>query len=373
MARKRRTSSTQDQATPDVSNVIPPRDGPAYQGENALTEEQAIDQLLSSLPSEDVEDTGEASDDHAEAETLESDAHQDNQGTEATVSEEDELIIDEADEESTEAEGPAVYEVPWDDGTVRQLTAEEIRAGTLMRSDYDRKQAERAKAEEAAVQAKQAYEARSTALDGVLADLSRVQETGLPSPPDPALARDDPAEYIARKADYDAKMLVVEKATKEAEEARAEQLRQLREQNAQALFQAMPAWQDPTRQQTELAEIRQYGSSNGWFTAEQFDQGVTNTPHWILQVLHKARLYDRAVARRNGKGNGAAPVQKRVVKRSPTVRSQASQPQSSKTRVTEQAAWKRFLDQPSGAGAENRAVDALMATVERKGARHRRA
>ena len=371
MAKRRTRTPPTEAPAPNVTEPRPPRLGPAFQGEDALTENQAIDQLLAGLP--DDTDNSEASDEIAdEAETLEPEAEaeaEDNSGT-AAASDED-LIIDETDEETSEPEGPPVYEIPWDDGTVRQMTAEEIRAGTLMRSDYDRKQAERARAEEAAAQSKQAFEAKATALDGLLAEVQRLKETGLPTPPDPALAREDPAEYIAKKADYDAKMVVVEKAQQEAKAAQSEQLRAAQEQNARQLLQAMPAWQDVTKQQADLAEMRQYGATQGWWSGEQFDQGVGNTPHWILQAVHKARLYDRAVARRNGKSNGAAPVQKRVVKSTKTVRTQASQPQSTKGRVARQQAWDSFRKNPGGAGAEERAINALLATIDEKGPRRR--
>jgi len=349
--------------------AIPPRDGPAFAGEGALTDSQAEDQLMALLPGDEPDNSEAEGEPAVETETLEpeDDQAEDNLGTEATASDDDLIIED--DGEDTEPVGPAVYEVPWDDGSVRQMTAEEIRAGTLMRADYDRKQAERARAEEAAAQAKQSFEAKGTALDGMLAELSRLKETGLPTPPAPELARDDPAEYIARKADYDAKIAVVQQAQREADAERARQLDDAKRANAEKLLASIPEWQDVQRQQQDLAAINAMGSKAGYWTQEAFNQGISTTPHWQIELWRDAMRYREAVARQKGKQNGTT---KRVVKVQPTVRSQASQPQSARPRKAEEAAWKRFRDNPGGAGHENLAVEALLASAERKVGSRRR-
>jgi len=349
--------------------AIPPRDGPAFEGENALTDAQAEDQLMALLPGNEPDNSdAEGDQDAIETETLEADDQpQDNLGTEATADDQDLIIEDEG--EDAEAVGPAVYEVPWDDGSVRQMTAEEIRAGTLMRADYDRKQAERARAEEAAAQAKQSFEAKGTALDGMLAELSRLKDTGLPTPPTPELARDDPAEYIARKADYDAKTAVVQQAQREANEERARQLDDAKRANAEKLLTSIPEWQDVQRQQQDLAAINAMGSKAGYWTQDAFNEGISTTPYWQIELWRDAMRYREAVARQKGKGNGTT---KRVVKVQPTVRSQASQPQSARPRKAAEAAMDRFRKNPGGAGHEDLAIDALLARAESKVGSQRR-
>lgn len=329
--------------------------------------------LLAKLPS-DEGDNSEAEGEHAdETETLEAedDQAEDNLGTEATAPDDD-LNFDD-DGEETEAVGPAVYEVPWDDGTVRQMTAEEIRAGTLMRSDYDRKQAERARAEEAAAQAKQSYEAKTTAMDGLLAELSRLKETGLPTPPPLELIDQDLYEYNKRKHQYEEQIKLVEASQRQVEAERAQQLEEVKRANAEKLLANIPEWQDVQRQTQDLAELNEMGVRAGYWTQEAFNEGLSTVPHWQIELWRDGMRYRKAVARRNGKTNGAAPVTKRVTKVQPTVRSQASQPQSARPRQAEADAWKRFRDNPGGAGHENLAIEALLASAERKtGARRRR-
>ena len=253
------------------------------------------------------------------------------------------------------------------------MTAEEIRAGTLMRSDYDRKQAERARAEEAAAQAKQSYEAKATAMDGLLAELSRLKETGLPVKPTLELARENGQEYLERKIEYDAQMEVIRQAQEAAEAERAQQLADAKRANAEKLLANIPEWQDVQRQTQDLAELNEMGVRAGYWTQEAFNEGLSAVPHWQIELWRDGMRYRKAVARRNGKTNGAAPVTKRVTKVQPTVRSQASQPQSARPRQAEADAWKRFRDNPGGAGHENLAIEALLASAERKtGARRRR-
>ena len=353
--------------------AIPPRDGPAFEGENALTDTQAEEKLLALLPS-DEGDNSEAEGEHAdETETLEAeDEPQDTLGT-AEASDDQDLIFDETEEDAQEAPATDSVSITWDDGTTRELTADEIRNGYLRREDYDRKQAERARAEEAAAQAKQSYEAKTTAMDGLLAELSRLKETGLPTPPAPELAREDPAEYIAKKAEYDAKIAVVQQAQQQAEAERAQQLEEVKRANAEKLLAAIPEWQDVQRQTQDLAELNEMGVRAGYWTQEAFNEGLSTVPHWQIELWRDGMRYRKAVARRNGKTNGAAPVTKRVTKVQPTVRSQASQPQSARPRQAEADAWKRFRDNPGGAGHENLAIEALLASAERKtGARRRR-
>ncbi|MGI9505911.1 MAG: hypothetical protein ACR2RE_22970, partial [Geminicoccaceae bacterium] len=172
-----------------------------------------------------------------------------------------------------------------------------------------------------------------------------------------------------QKAYYEAKIAVVNQAQEQAKAERATQLAEAKRVNAQKLLQNVPEWQDVQTQQQDLAEINAMGVKAGYWTSEAFNEGISTTPHWQIELWREAMLRRRERARQKGKTNGATPVTKRVTKVQPTVKSQASQPQSTRPRKAEDAALRRFQSNPNEAAA----VDVLMAKIDRKGARHRRA
>jgi hypothetical protein len=355
------------------------KDAPAFRGDDATTENAGVEALFALLPDEqESSDPGEEDTIAEEAESLADEPEEaeprEPLGAEAPDDGDDEDLLfddDEGDEPDPVPGQTIQLEL---DGHVREMTAEQVAERiNQIRSTSDRQNGELARTKQESESARQAYEAKATALDGLLADLSRLQETGLPSPPDPALAREDPAEYIAQKADYEAKRAVVDNANQEAQRQQAEAAQQWQRDNATKLFQAVPAWKDATRLNADLVAIQQHGIQAGWFDEATFGQNYTLWPHWALEAAHKAILYDRAVARKNGTGNDAAPAGKRVVKTVKTVRSQASQPESSRKTSQVRDARQRFLKNPSGAGADERAVELLLAQAEAKGRRQRRA
>lgn len=378
-SRKGRNSSAPQHAVGAPAGRGVTKDGPAFRGEDAISENAGVEALFSLIPDEqETPDPVEEDTIAEEAESLDDEPEeaepQEPLGAEAPDDGDDEdLLFD--DDEGDEPEPAPGHTIQLElDGHVREMTAEQVAERiNQIRSTSDRHSGELARAKQESESARQAYEAKATALDGVLADLSRFQDTGLPMAPDPALARDDPAEYIAQKADYEAKSAVINKAKEEAQRQQAEQQQQWQRANAAKLFEAVPAWKDATRLNSDLVAIQQHGIQHGWFDEATFGQNYTLWPHWALEAAHKALLYDRAVARKKGNGNGAVSSGKRVVKTVKTVRSQASQPESSRKTSQVRDARQRFLKNPSGAGADDRAVEALLAAAEAKGPRRRRA
>ena len=359
-----------------MASRVAPQDSPAFRGSEAMSEAQGVEELLSLLP-EQQPDPGEDSTAEA-AETLvdePEDAHQqDPLGTEAPVDDVDDLDLNEEVEDQQEpadAQPTLAVEI---DGHVREMTAAQVRDRlSEMRSVMDNKQWERARAEEAATQARQEYEAKGTALDGLLADLSQLQGEGFLTAPDPALAREDPAEYVAQEASYKAKRLVWDKAQQEAQRQQQDATQQWQRANATKLLEAVPAWKDATRLNADLVAMREDGVKRGCYDEAFFNQNYTLWPHWAIENAHDARLYRRAKARQNGKGNDAVPGVKRVVTSQKTVRSQASQPAESRGKSQERDAWKRF-DQSSGGRHEDEAgAEAILASITARKGQSRRA
>ena len=350
------------------------KDQPAFRGDDATTENAGVEALFSLLPDENdtsdpieedtttiAEEAESLSDEPEEAEP------QEPLGAEAPDDGDDEdLLFD--DDEGDEPEPAPGQTIQLElDGHVREMTAEQVAERiNQIRSTSDRHTGELARAKQESEASRQAYEAKATALSTLLDDLSQLQDTGLPQMPPLEMSESDPGEYIKLEAHYKAKMAVVNKAKEAAQRHHQEAQQQWQRANAAKLFEAVPAWKDATRLNSDLVAIQQHGIQHGWFDEATFGQNYTLWPHWALESAHKAMLYDRAVARKKGNGNGAVPAGKRVVKTVKTVRSQASQPERSRKTSQVREARQRFLKNPSGGGADERAVEYLLAQTEAK-------
>jgi len=378
-SRKGRNSSAPQHAVGAPAGRGVTKDGPAFRGEDAISEHAGVEALFSLIPDEqETPDPIEEDTIAEEAESLSDEPEeaepQEPLGAEAPDDGDDEdLLFD--DDEGDEPEPAPGHTIQLElDGHVREMTAEQVAERiNQIRSTSDRHSGELARAKQESESARQAYEAKATALDGVLAEISVLKDTGVPQPPPVQLATDDPGEYVRLDAEFKAKKGLYDQAQQEASRHHQEAQQQWQRDNAAKLFEAVPAWKDATRLNSDLVAIQQHGIQHGWFDEATFGQNYTLWPHWALEAAHKALLYDRAVARKKGNGNGAVPASKRVVKTVKTVRSQASQPESSRKTSQVRDARQRFLKNPSGAGADDRAVEALLAAAEAKGPRRRRA
>lgn len=367
----RRKSSGTSQPAPAAQRNPQSPDQSAFRGDEAISQEQGIDQLLDLLPPEG--DTGEESNDDAEATTLEAEPDEaEPQDTEQEAFSDDDLALDEEDDlepEPSQAE-PEGIELTFGDERVK-LTADEIQKGYLRQADYSRKTADLARDRETTAAEKQALEARNKALADTLDRLARYETTGLPPKPDAQLRQDDLATYLLQKEEYEDAQRDIAKATEEAQRQQQEAAQQWQRANASKLIQAKPAWTDANRLNTDLVAIREDGIKRGRFDEATFNANYTLWPHWALEDAHDALLYRRAVARAKGKTNGAVATDKRVVKSQKTVRGQASQPGQSKKTSRVRDAETRFRKNPSGGGADDRAVDFLMSKIEAGNSRRR--
>lgn len=350
------------------------QDAPAFRGDDATTENAGVEALFSLIPDE-ASDPVEEDTIAEEAESLSDEPEeaepQEPLGAEAPDDGDDEdLLFDDDGDEPEPASGQTIQlEL---DGHVREMTAEQVAERiNQIRSTSDRHSGELTRAKQESESARQAYEAKATALDGLLAELSGLKDTGVPQPPPVQLATDDPGEYVRLDAEFKAKKGLYDQALEERTRQQQEAQQQWQRENATKLFEAVPAWKDATRLNSDLVAIQQHGVQQGWFDEATFGQNYTLWPHWALEAAHKAILYDRAVARKNGKGNGAVPAGKRVVKTVKTVRSQASQPESSRKTSQVRDARQRFLKNPSGGGADERAVEFLDQLAQSRGSRRR--
>ena len=135
-----------------------------------------------------------------------------------------------------------------------------------------------------------------------------------------ALAREDPSDYIAKRAAYDARMGEVARARDEVAKAQGAQTAEAEARyrayaagQERALADAMPDWYDgdqPSAAGREaVAEVKRYLVEVEGFTADEVGQLVD---HRTLLVAHKAYQYDRLRQRAKPARKKARPAPTRV-------------------------------------------------------------
>lgn len=117
-----------------------------------------------------------------------------------------------------------------------------------------------------------------------------------------ALSRDDPAEYIAKQHEFQARKNQLDQSVEAISANKTQQIQQHLQAEAQKLFEVLPEWKDPAVRDKERAEIMEYlVSDHGYspqFLTVQYDQqgrithpGITD--HKLVLIAKKAMLFDR--------------------------------------------------------------------------------
>lgn len=176
-------------------------------------------------------------------------------------------------------------------GEERHVTLEEAVKGQQLEADYRRKTAELAaerKAGEAQIQA--AIQQRVQTLDMLANDFAA---NVLGNPPDPRLASENPAEYVAQKAAYDANLQKLHQARQERERLTQQQRAAAISANEAKLREIMPDWaRDPDKGRKEIDNVRSYLVKQGVDPQEAY--AVFNADH--IMIARKAMLYDQLQA-----------------------------------------------------------------------------
>lgn len=138
----------------------------------------------------------------------------------------------------------------------------------------------------------------------IAAGLVRAQEANLQrdiKAVDPKLRDEDPAEWAARRQEFNQRQAEIDQAKVEivnqyraVDAARVQEqqtaLNQFKADQTQLLLQKLPEWQDETKANAEKNKIAQYALNNGYLPQELdnlFD-------HRYLITLRKAMLYDES-------------------------------------------------------------------------------
>lgn len=213
-----------------------------------------------------------------------------------------------ADETETEPEQEKTprYAVKVD-GQESRVTLDELKAGYQRDGDYRRKT--QALAEERRALAAEKAHAKQL-LESLIPTLQTQAQDKWANVDWVKMAADDPAGYVAAKAEHDAHQQRLWLASQErqriAEQEQAEQRKALtaRLADEQAkLLDAIPAFKDPKQAKALSSALKSYLQAEG-FTSDEVS-GVSD--HRALKLAHKAWLYDqsqktRGVAAEKAKG-----------------------------------------------------------------------
>jgi len=276
-----------------------------------------VDRLAGLLASEDNgEPVAEIeAPDEGQAE-VEDDAEEAEAGYEAEA--EAETDVDDEPEGSEEAEPTGAIEIEIN-GQTRKLTADEVRDGVLMRSDYTRKTQELA-------EMRQSFEAEKQQLAQHWQQQFQML-TELQDEPDWSRMRDeDPIGYIQEKAKWDDRAAKRQQLAQQQQMMTQQQRQQMLQQSSQRLTEALPSWNDAEVRQREQQAITKTLTNDYGFSPEDVS-GV---------VDHRLVLMARDAMQWRQLQQGKDAVSKRVAGK-PRVQ----KPGSAKPKASQQSEFQR--------------------------------
>ena len=251
--------------------------------------------------------------------------------------------------EATEAQAEPVYTVKVR-GVEQQVTLQELQAGYSRNEDYRAKTAEVAE-QRRAVEAKSAeFAARASQLDELLSRapfdpvLANGQRTDWAT-----LARENPAEYVARKEEHEARVNYWRQVQHHAQETRFHAASAERNAGEQRMAELVPEWRDEGKRKALADGLSKTLESYG-FKPEEY--GSVNDPR-ILLVARDAMLFrQQQAARKAAEAKKAAPAPSRTL--SPGTAQSSSSNGQARALFAKAARTGRIDDQ----------VNAILATLE---------
>lgn len=234
-------------------------------------------------------------------------------------------------------------------GAEVKVTLDELRSGYSRTEDYKAKTAELAEQRRAAEQDRAGIAARVKALDDVLsrAPLDPVLAEGMKTDWT-ALARDQPADYVAKRAEFDARVKAWQEVAQTRATAQQQQMAAALAENDRQMREAVPEWNDEGKRKALQASIADTLKSYG-FKPEEY-QHVAD--HRVLLVARDAMLYRQMLAdRKAADAKKAIPVPRTV---SPGT------PEAGKSNAKVQA----LLKSAARSGRVDDQVNAVLAALE---------
>jgi len=220
-------------------------------------------------------------------------------------------------EPAAEPEEPPKYRVKVR-GEEREVTLDELQRGYSRTEDYKAKTAEAAELRRTAEAERQAIQAerqryadnlnhilnQARVMDPVLAEAQKIDWA--------QLAKDDPAGYVAKKADVEQRMANYQFIEAEKNRAQAESLKLVLEREQAALTEAIPEWSDPEKRSALAKDLYSAGEKHYKFTKQEL---AAVYDHRMLTVLADASKWQKHLASQEAaKAKRVPPAPAKVVK-----------------------------------------------------------
>jgi len=220
-------------------------------------------------------------------------------------------------EPAAEPEEPPKYRVKVR-GEEREVTLDELQRGYSRTEDYKAKTAEAAELKRSAETERQAIQAerqryadnlnhiltQARVMDPVLAEAQKIDWT--------QLAKDDPAGYVAKKADVEQRMANYQFIEAEKNRAQAESLKLVLEREHATLAEKMPEWADTEKRSALAKELFSSGEKHYGFSKQEL---AAVYDHRMLMALSDAAKYRGHLAsQKAAKAKQVAPAPAKVVK-----------------------------------------------------------
>lgn len=240
-----------------------------------------------------------------EAEGLEaSDAVDETPADEADATDEDAAANDEeADEPSDPMDQLYTVKI---DGKDEQVSLKEALAGYQRQADYSQKTMALAREEKALRHehqlAQQQVQSERAQYAQLLGALQQQLEATVPQEPDwDRLYAEDPLEYVRQKdlhRDHRDRLQAAQAEQQRVatlmQHQHAQQLQAIVQQGREKIAEAVPAWKDKAKWESDRVKLRDYAQSLG-YTPEEV--GQVYDPRAVV-ALNKARLYDELMAKK---------------------------------------------------------------------------
>ena len=196
-------------------------------------------------------------------------------------------------------------------GAEEQVTLDELKNGYSRTADYKAKTAELAEQRRAAEQARSEFAARAQRLDEALsqAPFDPVLAEGMKTDWQ-ALARENPAEYVARRAEFDGKIQRVQQLQQMREDAARQSAQQRLAESDARMREAVPEWADEGKRKALQSDLARTLEGYG-FAPDEFRHVAD---HRVLLVARDAMLYRQMQDQRKAaEAKKAAPTPPRTV------------------------------------------------------------
>lgn len=219
-------------------------------------------------------------------------------------------ITEDVQEEPEDADG--TYEVKVN-GETKKVTLDELRKGYSLESDYRKKTAElseeRSKidSEYQALQTERQQQAQR--LDGLLPQLQTALQGKWADVDWSTLARENPAEYVARREEYNqdvskfnAGLQERQRLQSQMQEDQKKRSQEIIQRETELLKEVIPDFADPEKGAAKKAEYTSYLKGMGY----DDDAIATINDHRMLVIIDKAIRYEKAMERAAKAKAGAA-------------------------------------------------------------------